>query len=84
MPNIVNTEYVFQPEEQDESVIHPILGTKEVRNIFDFDWSAIKQAQSLEWANVCQEHYEMVVKLGNQLSTPMMTKERSRNASRLG
>ena len=44
--------------------MHPILGTNEVRNLEEINWEALKYAQTESWADVCQEQYNMIVKLG--------------------
>ena len=82
VPNIVQTEYVFEPVvEDDEAAIHPVLGTHAVHNHREIDWDAIKFAQSKEWAEVCQHHYDAIVKLGNAPSTPQL--KTGRQASRM-
>ena len=57
MPNIVVNDYKFEVEPVDESAeeVHPILGTKFVRNIFEIDWDAFKVSQNQTWSEVCQE-----------------------------
>jgi len=68
-PNLVVLDYQFTAESCPDLGVHPILGTPEVRNIFGIDWKALQQAQKQQWAEVCQEHFDAVVKLGNAPST---------------
>lgn len=48
----------------DEGYEHPILGTYDVHNMHELDWESLKHSQMQEWSNICQEHYNAVVKLG--------------------
>ena len=63
-------DYKFEAEKMadEDPDVHPILGTKEVRNFNEIDWEGLKFAQQESWADVCQEHYNMIVKLGCQPS----------------
>ena len=84
-PNVIVTDYKFTPENSCENLVHPILGTPEVRNIHEIDWAALKFAQTKEWSEVCQEHYDAIVKLGNapdpSQKTPRMSKQASKEES---
>ena len=50
--------------EDDIPEVHPVLGTKEVRNFNEIDWDGLKFSQQESWAEICQEHYNMIIKLG--------------------
>ena len=66
-------DFKFTPDQTADTVLHPILGTPDVRNIHEIDWEALKFTQSQEWSEVCQEHYDAVVKLGNIPSKETIT-----------
>ena len=63
-PNVVVTDFKFSPSETGETFVHPILGTHDVHNMYELDWEGLKFAQMQEWSDICQDHYEAVVKLG--------------------
>ena len=83
IPNLIITDFEFEPYDEDNKRIHPVLGTPEVRNINEIDWNALKGRTLQEWSNVCQEHYDMVVKLGNN-STPEPSRLARSRKSKLG
>ena len=58
VPNIVQTEYVFEPVvEDDEAAIHPVLGTHAVHNHREIDWDAVNRSL-LE----CEQNFGLVLK----------------------
>ena len=72
-PNVLITDYLFTPDQIEDTFVHPILGTPDVRNIHEIDWEALKFNQRQEWSEVCQEHYDAVLKLGNMPSKETIT-----------
>ena len=58
------------PNDEDNLKTHPVLGTPDVRNIHEIDWEALKGNTLQDWSDICQEHYDVVVKLGNATPEP--------------
>lgn len=69
-PNVVLSDYKFTPDQTGDTFTNPILGAHDVRNIHDLDWEGLKFAQMQEWSDICQDHYDAVVKLGAIPSQP--------------
>lgn len=53
VPNLLITDYKFEPTDKDNDEVHPILGTKEVRNVHDLDWDSLRNIALQEWSEVC-------------------------------
>ena len=50
------------PNDEDNLKAHPVLGTPDVRNIHEIDWEALKGNTLQDWSDICQDHYDVVVK----------------------